>query len=190
MKCGHSNISDKWSVHVPVLINDKLFSWDMFSHLLLGPLTRYAKLLCGWRMRQECWERFPRQRLQRKPLVSDPSMHHGTCVVMHVGMVSPWWRAKRSCHSRRMRNPRFYACGKRTMQNKIIYSEYVMDSSDISETWMWQPYMTTGYVIFCWQEWICLIWLRHPLYILYIKYDGEKCRSQNGYKKHFKTTMS
>ena len=37
-----------------------------------------------------CWlgmrrERFPQHRLQRKPLFSDPGMHHGTCV-MHV----PW----------------------------------------------------------------------------------------------------
>ena len=38
---------------------------------------------CGLRMRQECQERFPRHRLQRKPLVSDPVMHHGTCVT-HV----------------------------------------------------------------------------------------------------------
>ena len=36
-------------------------------------------------MRRECRERFPRHRLQRKPLVSDLSMHHGTCVT-HV----PW----------------------------------------------------------------------------------------------------
>ena len=40
---------------------------------------------CGLRMRRECRERFPRHRLQRKPLVSDPGMHHGTCVT-HV----PW----------------------------------------------------------------------------------------------------
>ena len=40
---------------------------------------------CGLRMRQECRERFPRHRLQRKPQVSDPGMHHGTCVT-HV----PW----------------------------------------------------------------------------------------------------
>ena len=32
------------------------------------------------------WARFPRHWLQRKPLVSDPGMHHGTCVT-HV----PWW---------------------------------------------------------------------------------------------------
>ena len=36
-------------------------------------------------MRRECRERLPRHRLQRKPLVSDPGMYHGTCV-SHV----PW----------------------------------------------------------------------------------------------------
>ena len=44
-----------------------------------GPLTRYVKLC------QECRERLPRHRLQRKPVVSNPGMHHGTCVT-HV----PW----------------------------------------------------------------------------------------------------
>ena len=34
-------------------------------------------------MRRECRERFPRHPLQRKPPVSHPSMHHGTCVA-HV----------------------------------------------------------------------------------------------------------
>ena len=37
-------------------------------------------LNCGLRMCRECRERFPRHRLQRKPLVGDPGMHHGTCV--------------------------------------------------------------------------------------------------------------
>ena len=36
-------------------------------------------------MHRECRERFPHHQFQRKPLVSDPGMHHGTCV-MHV----PW----------------------------------------------------------------------------------------------------
>ena len=40
---------------------------------------------CGLRMRRDCRERFPRYRLQRKLLVSDLGMHHGTCVT-HV----PW----------------------------------------------------------------------------------------------------
>ena len=39
----------------------------------------------GLRMRRECRERFPRHRLQRKPLVIDPGMHHGT-----FAMDAPW----------------------------------------------------------------------------------------------------
>ena len=70
------------------LISEVVFSisyiisgfWWLFSMGLL-PDT----LNCGLRMRRECRERFPRHRLQRKPLVTDPGMHHGTCVT-HV----PW----------------------------------------------------------------------------------------------------
>ena len=40
---------------------------------------------CGLCMRRECRERFPHHRLQRKLLVSNPGMHHGTCDT-HV----PW----------------------------------------------------------------------------------------------------
>ena len=40
---------------------------------------------CTLRMRRECRERFPHHRLQKKPLVSDHDMHHGTCAT-HV----PW----------------------------------------------------------------------------------------------------
>ena len=40
---------------------------------------------CVLRIRWECRERFPRHRLQRKPLISYPGIHHGTCVT-HV----PW----------------------------------------------------------------------------------------------------
>ena len=42
-------------------------------------------------MRRECRDRFPRHRLQRKPLLSDPGMHHGTCVI-HVGIAVTRWR--------------------------------------------------------------------------------------------------
>ena len=43
-------------------------------------LPRYVN--CGLRMPRECRERLTYQRFQtwRKPLVSDPDMHHGTCV--------------------------------------------------------------------------------------------------------------
>ena len=44
-------------------------------------------------MRWECRERFPRNRLQRKPLVNDPGMHRGTCVT-HVAIAMQRWREK------------------------------------------------------------------------------------------------
>ena len=56
------------------------------------------------------------------PRISDPDMHHGTCVT-HVpwcmprrltsGFLWSWWRGKRSRHSRRMYNPQFGVSGKR-----------------------------------------------------------------------------
>ena len=57
----------------------------MVSSWLLdhGPLTDAQN--CGLCMRRECWERFSRHQLQKKPLISDLGMHHGTCVT-HV----PW----------------------------------------------------------------------------------------------------
>ena len=52
------------------------------------------------------------------PRVSDPDMHHGTCVtcgsLISGSLWSRWW-GKRSWHSRRMRNPQFYVSGKRPM---------------------------------------------------------------------------
>ena len=68
-------------------------------------------------MRRECRERSPRHQLQRKPPVSDPAMHHGTCVphVVHVGIANPWWWGKRSRHARYMRSPQFYVSDKRPM---------------------------------------------------------------------------
>ena len=48
-----------------------------------GPLTRCAKLRVAHAPGSR--ERFPRRRLERKLLVSDPGMHRGTCVT-HV----PW----------------------------------------------------------------------------------------------------
>ena len=59
------------------------------------------------------------------PWVSEPDMHHGTCVT-HVPWCMPgsltsgflWsrWRGKRSRHSRRMHNLQFYVSGKRSME--------------------------------------------------------------------------
>ena len=62
------------------------------------------------------------------PLVSDPDMHHGTCVthvpwcmsgLLTIGFLWSRWRGKRSRHSRRMRNPQFYVSGKRPMKAQM-----------------------------------------------------------------------
>ena len=45
-----------------------------------APFTRYVKLRCACNGNVVT---YPRHRLQRKPLVSDTSMHHGTCVTCH-----------------------------------------------------------------------------------------------------------
>ena len=41
---------------------------------------------------------FPATELKKKPLVSDPGMHHGTCFMQvlwwHVGIANPRWRGK------------------------------------------------------------------------------------------------
>ena len=62
---------------------------------------------------------FPRHRLQRKHLVRDPGMHHGTCVT-HVpwcmlGLLTRSGGENVPGHSRRMHNPHFYVSGKRPM---------------------------------------------------------------------------
>ena len=61
--------------------------WMVLRTMGLLPDTRN----CGLRMRRECRERFPHHRLQRKPLVSDPDIHQGTCVT-HVGISNQRWR--------------------------------------------------------------------------------------------------
>ena len=79
-----------------------------------GPLTWYAKLGVAHA------PGIPRT-FSPPPRVSDPDMHHGTCVT-HVTWCMPgsltsgflWsqWRGKRS---RRMRNPQFCVSGKRSI---------------------------------------------------------------------------
>ena len=59
------------------------WAWTGYIYIYMGLLTDTKK--CGLRMHRECRERFPRHRLQRKPSVNDPGMHHGTCLT-HV----PW----------------------------------------------------------------------------------------------------
>ena len=84
-------------------------SWHRNLSILLanGPLSRYVKLRIAHAPGMPGTFSPP-------PLVSDPDIQHGTCVMhmpwcMPVSLTSsfPWsrWRGKRSRHSRRMRNP-------------------------------------------------------------------------------------
>ena len=83
-----------------------------------GPLTRYVKLRVAHALGMPGTFSPP-------PRVSDPDMHHGTCVT-HVPWCMPgsptsgflWsqWRGKRSRHSRRMRNPPFWVSAKRPIE--------------------------------------------------------------------------
>ena len=53
------------------------------------------------------------------PRVSDPDMHHGTCVTprsLTSGFHCRRWLGKRSRHSRRMRNLQFYVSGERPIR--------------------------------------------------------------------------
>ena len=64
-------------------------------------------------MRGKCWERFPRHRPQRKQLVSDPGMHHGTCAT-HV----PWCMSGSLTHGARENVPGIPdACATRDFTN-------------------------------------------------------------------------
>ena len=83
----------------------------MRNHLLChGPVTRYVELRIVYAagMPEPFFFNHP---LQRKSLVSNPSIH-GARAVKYVGITNPRWRGKRS---RCMSNPRFYLSGKRPM---------------------------------------------------------------------------
>ena len=92
--------------------------------LLHEPLTRYVKLRVAHAPGMP-------GTFSPAPQVSDPDMHHGTCVT-HVPWWMPgsltsgflWmrWRGKRPRHSRRMRNPQFYVSGKRPIVRMYSYT--------------------------------------------------------------------
>ena len=107
-------------------INDELVSWRMYCHLasINGPLTRYVKLRVAHAPGMPGTFSPP-------PLVSDPDLHHGTCVTrvpwlmpgsLTSGFLLSWWRGKRSRHSRCMRSGQFYVSVKRSMKqhNAVI----------------------------------------------------------------------
>ena len=89
-----------------------------WSHCRHGPLTRYAKSRVAHTAGMPGTFSPPPT---SKETASQRSRHASRHVrhardVMHVGIATPWWRGKRSQHSRRMRNLQFYVSGKRPIR--------------------------------------------------------------------------
>ena len=90
-------------------------------YLTHGPLTRYVQLRVAHAPGMS--GTFP-----PSPRVSDPDIHHGTCVT-HVqwcmlglltsGFLWNRWLGKRSRYFRCMRYPQFYVSGKRPMETCV-----------------------------------------------------------------------
>ena len=82
-------------------------------------------------------ELFSRHWLQRKLLVSNIGMHHGTCVTHMPWCMSgsPWRRGKRSRHYRRMRNPQFCVSGKRPWSSCTARQQDMLMQSHHSVHW-------------------------------------------------------
>ena len=74
------------------------------------------------RMCRECRERFPCHQRQRKPLVSDPGMHHGTCGTHVTWGMSGSLNRCGGGNVPDMRNTKFYVFGKRPI--KLIPSRW------------------------------------------------------------------
>ena len=94
-------------------------SWGVFNY---GPPTRYVKLLVAHAPGMPGTFSPP-------PRVSDPDMHHGTCVTHGPwcmpgsptsGFLWSQWRGKSFRYSRCKHNPQFYVFGKRTMSLRMF----------------------------------------------------------------------
>ena len=103
-----------------------------------GPLTRYVKLWVAHAPGMP-------GTFSPTPRVSDPDMHHGTCVT-HVPWCKPGsltsgflWsrrREKRSRHSRCIRNPRFYVSGNRHMrESENLRMFQILADADSAAAW-------------------------------------------------------
>ena len=104
---------------------------------------------CGLRMRRECRKRFP------SPPVSNPDMHHGTCVT-HVPWCMPrsltstsgfLWsrRGKHSRHSRRMRNPQFNV----TVKGPTVWAMSPTCTTPYGTTRVQWVKKITWYMVYC-----------------------------------------
>ena len=87
-KIPHMQLIEVWTKWSQITIPNGCF-WirnDTRSALVQTPWTSYQiRNIAGCACAGNAGKVFPRHRLQRKPVISDPNMHHGTCVT-HV----PW----------------------------------------------------------------------------------------------------
>ena len=93
-------------------------------------------------MRRECRERFSPPPTS-KETVSERSRHVSRHVrdaraVMHIGIANPRWWGKRSRHSRRMCNPRFYLSGMRSMHCGVHAVHVPTFTSTMYSGWLWK----------------------------------------------------
>ena len=120
MQLNHRGFGSWW------VITYDSFTW--MQSLIHGPPARYVKLRIAHAPEMP-GTFFP------PPRVSDPDMHHGTCVT-HVpwcmpelltsGFFQSQWRGKRSLNSGRMRNPKFYVSGKKTKAQRRWLIQYLL----------------------------------------------------------------
>ena len=106
---------------IPAFISYAIY-WVYRWCLVHGPLAQYVTLRVAHASRML-------ETFFSRPWISDPDMHHGTCVT-HVswcmlgllisGFLWCRWQGKHFLHSRRMRNPQFYVSGKRSIVATII----------------------------------------------------------------------
>ena len=97
---------------------------DSFRSLCNGPLARCVKLWVAHAPEMP-GTFFPHHRLQRKPLVNDPGMHHGTCV-------TPWCMSgSLTCGGGKTfpefpahAHPQFYVSGKSPIEALVLCSIY------------------------------------------------------------------
>ena len=84
---GNRKWKDPWKLFSTYLCYHSVTAWKSY-HWYPRKVTKNTSWT-SYQIRKiascTCRERFPRHRLQRKPLVSDPGMHHGPCIT-HV----PW----------------------------------------------------------------------------------------------------
>ena len=102
------------------------------------------------------------------PRISDPNMHHGTCVT-HVlwcmpgsltsGFLWCWWWEKRSRHSWRMRNPQLYISSKRPID------AYMRDKSTLVQVMAWCRQTTSHYLSQCWLSSLSPYGVARPLWV-------------------------